>query len=117
MLYFHPVRRTKSFCLVLGLVASAALGQPLPKIAMVPLFPELTLERPLWMEEAPDHSGRFFIVEQRGRIVVVNKDSDGRNAKEFLNIVDRKPFAENEEGLLGFACHPKFADNGRVLIL
>jgi glucose/arabinose dehydrogenase len=36
--------------------------------------------------------------------------------KEVLNIVDRKPFVENEEGLLGFAFHPKFKENGRAYI-
>jgi glucose/arabinose dehydrogenase len=68
------------------------------------------------MEEAPDNSGRFFVVEQQGRVLLIRKDSDGSNAKEFLNIVDRKPFGENEEGLLGFACHPQFPRDSRVFV-
>jgi len=98
-------------------VATAASSHAeLPTVKFRSVFPELTLDRPVRMEEANDGSGRFFIVEQKGRIVVVAKGSDGKETNEFLNIVSRKPFASNEEGLLGMAFHPHFRTNGLFYI-
>ena len=88
-------------------------AQPLPKVALRPILPALKLDRALWMSEVPDGSGRLFIAEQDGRILVVPKGSDGAEATEFLNITDRKPHADNNNvGLLGMALHPGFKTNG-----
>jgi glucose/arabinose dehydrogenase len=93
--------------------AAVCPAQPLPQIALKPVFPKLQDERPLWLSEAPDHSGRFFIVYQPGKILVVKKGSDGGGAKVFFDIEDRDPKAggENECGLLSLAFHPGFATN------
>ena len=99
--------------LICGLELTARADLPAVELRLA--FPELTLNRPLWMEPAPDGSGRFFFVEQAGRVLVV-QGTTGAGAKEFLNLVERKPLIENEEGLLGFACHPRFQSNGRVFI-
>ena len=99
--------------LVLALTAS---GAALPKVTLREVFPALAAERPLWLAQAPDDSDRIFIMEQRGRILIVRPGSDGAEAKEFLNIVERKPFMENEEGLLGMAFHPGFKTNGLFYI-
>jgi len=88
----------------------------LPKIALTNAFPSIKVDRPVWMSEAPDGSGRFFIVEQEGRIQVAQKGSDGANAQEFLNIVSRGPHRDNEEGLLSLAFHPQFKVNGLFYI-
>lgn len=99
------------FLLSALLVTAAAFAQPVPKIELREVFTAAKLTRPLWLEEATDGSGRFFIIEQQGRVLTLRKGSDGAETKEFLNIVDRKPFVQDEEGLLGFALHPQFKTN------
>jgi quinoprotein glucose dehydrogenase len=89
-----------------------AAAQPLPKVQLTRAFPALTLDRPVWMSQPPDASGRFFFVEQPGRILLVPKAGDGSQVKEFLNIVDRRPYVDNEEGLMSIAFHPGFKTNG-----
>ncbi len=92
--------------------AFTATADSLPKIQLNPLFPALNPALPVWMAQPPDGSGRFFVVEQIGRIRIVKPGSDGSDAKEFLNIVDRKPHVDLEEGLLSMAFHPGFKTNG-----
>jgi len=109
--------RRLSLCTTLFLCLAATLclkAQPLPDITLQPVLTRLQGERPVWMSEAPDGSGRFFVVYQKGRIVVVPKGSDGSDAREFFNIESRDPQAggENECGLLSMAFHPGFKTNG-----
>ena len=96
------------FCL-LGTVNA----QNLPKIQLQPVLTKLAEERPMWISEAPDGSGRLFVVYQPGKILIVKKGSDGSDAQEFFNIESRDPQAggENECGLLSLAFHPGFVTN------
>jgi quinoprotein glucose dehydrogenase len=93
-------------------LAVASVAQPLPSISLKPVFEKLRDERPVWMSEAPDGSGRFFIVYQKGKIVIVKRGSDGGDAKVFFDIEDRHPDFDNEDGLLSIAFHPGFTTNG-----
>jgi glucose/arabinose dehydrogenase len=109
-------RFTQIFC-ALFVFLGALPAQPLPKVQLRPVFPALTgFEHPVWMSEAPDGSGRLFIVDQVGRIVIAAKGSDGSKSNEFLNIVDRQPNSAYEEGLLSIAFHPDFKSNGLFYI-
>ena len=103
----------KLFHLGAALAFAASLAaQPLPRVQFNRVFPKLNVYYPVWMSEAPDASGRMFIVEQGGRIIVVNKGTDGSQSNEFLNIVSRNPHAAYEEGLLSIAFHPGFKSSG-----
>ena len=72
------------------------------------------LERPVAVRAAGDGSGRLFIVEQPGRIQII--DGDGLRSIPFLDIANRVRNAANEQGLLGLAFHPEYASNGRFFV-
>jgi glucose/arabinose dehydrogenase len=97
-------------------VLMAATAQPLPSVELRAVFPKQPLANLVWMEEAPDGSGRFAIVGQDGRVVLARKHTDGSGAREFLNIENRQPHASLEQGLLSLAFHPGFKSNGLFYI-
>ena len=43
----------------------------LPSLDLKVAFPELKFERELWMEEAPDGSKRFAVVQQGGKVFLL----------------------------------------------
>ncbi|MFC2036502.1 PQQ-dependent sugar dehydrogenase [Chloroflexota bacterium] len=68
------------------------------------------LDTPVSIANAGDKSQRLFIVEKSGRIRILHngKLSDS----PFLDIGDRMRSSASEQGLLGLAFHPHYADNG-----
>ena len=71
------------------------------------------LVRPVYVTHAGDDSGRVFIVEQRGQILILEDDLSER---PFLDIQDRVESPAtgggNEEGLLSVAFPPGYAEKG-----
>ena len=66
--------------------------------------------RPVDVQHAGDGSGRVFVIEQPGRIRIVQ---DGQVlATPFLDIQERVDDGGNEQGLLGLAFHPNYEGNG-----
>jgi glucose/arabinose dehydrogenase len=78
----------------------------------------LAIRDPLFLTAVPDASGRVAVVSQDGVIVTVPGDplADKGAAETFLDIRDRVNRGGSEEGLLGLAFHPKFAENGRFYV-
>jgi glucose/arabinose dehydrogenase len=72
------------------------------------------LTSPVFVTHAGDGSGRLFVVEKPGTIVVL--DADGQAQGTFLDIGDRVGSSGFEQGLLGLAFHPQFTANGRLFV-
>lgn len=96
---------------------SRVLGSPDPlPLEPVRVFPKLKFERPVEATHAGDGSGRIFVVEQKGIIRVFKNDESVSEAKTFLDLSEVTRRDGNEEGLLGFAFHPRYAENGKFYV-
>lgn len=63
----------------------------------------------------PDDSGRMFVVELDGRVHIIN--SDGSVEPEpFLDLTQVVSGRPGQQGLLGLAFHPRFAENGKFYV-
>lgn len=92
------------------LLSTACSAQP---YSLLPVFTRLELERPLAMVEGA--GGRFYVVEQGGRIVTFSRE-DAADASVFVDLSARVDDGPNEAGLLGMALHPQFHRNGLVFL-
>ena len=81
-------------------------------------FPNLEFKRPIVVTHAGDGSNRLFVAEQEGIIKVFKNDQETEEATVFLDIEEHVVYRDdkNEEGLLGFAFHPKFKQNGEFFV-
>ncbi len=70
------------------------------------------LQRPVDLQA--DGSGRVFVIEKVGRIRIL--ENDQLLEAPFLDITDRVGSRGNEQGLLGLAFHPSYAENGRFFV-
>jgi glucose/arabinose dehydrogenase len=99
--------------LILGVFNIAAQKGEAP--ATITLQPVLAgLSFPVFVTNAHDGSGRLFIIQKGGTILV--KQPGASTTTTFLNITSRVRSVENERGLLGLAFHPDYAQNGRFFV-
>ncbi|MEM7745370.1 MAG: PQQ-dependent sugar dehydrogenase [Pseudomonadota bacterium] len=99
----------------LGLVLPALAGD-LPKVDLVPVLEGL--DAPIFLTSPADGTGRRFVDDQTGRIMMLGLD-DMPAPEAFLDLTDRMtPLLQafDERGLWSLAFHPGFARNGRLFV-
>ena len=77
--------------------------------------------KPVGVRQPPDGSAGLFVVEQGGLIRIVPPGAVTARAEAFLSLAEHAPphgftAAASEQGLLGLAFHPKYAQNGQFFI-
>jgi glucose/arabinose dehydrogenase len=96
-----------------GYDCSAAVGSVPPlKLTQV----ASGLARPVLLKGEPGDNSRVYVLGQKGQIWIIK---DGALLpKPFLDISAdvHQPTSADERGLLGFAFHPKYAQNGRFFV-
>lgn len=70
------------------------------------------LRRPVDLQA--DGSGRLFVIEKVGRIRIIQNGQ--LLVAPFMDISDRVGSSSNEQGLLGLAFHPNYAENGKFYV-
>lgn len=91
--------------------------QPLPLTAER-AFANLDFMRPIILTHAGDGTNRVFVASQLGKVYVFANDQNVERAELFFDLEDKVSYkdAQNEEGFLGMAFHPKFKDNRELFV-
>lgn len=103
----------KKFCfyatlLLLGLKAEAQT----PNLQLTPLATGFSSITSL----AHCNDDRLFVVQQRGRIRIVDINTGAVNSTDFLNLTSLVTQSGSERGLLGLAFHPQYQSNGYFFV-
>ncbi len=102
------IRRASLFFLVL--LPAYAHGD----VALQRVFEDVSFQRPLAFVPAPGQFDVWYVVEQQGRVIRLEKQGVKLKSTVFVDISDRVESGPNEAGLLGMAFDPEFSGNKRV---
>jgi glucose/arabinose dehydrogenase len=87
-----------------------------PTLALKAAFPNLRLPLPLWIGWPPDGTQRLFAAGQDGQVWLLPTNRASKDLKVFMDLTDRKPHEQYEEGFLGLAFHPQFKTNHKFYV-
>jgi hypothetical protein len=106
-------------CAAMTACAGSAAGQVLPGTITLELQPVASgLVAPIEGVSVPDNSGRLFIVDQTGKILILQHGIILPTPFLDLSGGELAPLnaGYDEKGLLGLAFHPDYAQNGRFFV-
>jgi hypothetical protein len=107
---FHVLIRTP-FCAALILLFGTEAALAIDALRIATGF-----DKPLCLAAPPGDSARLFVVEQTGKIKIINLASRTVNPTAFLDVSGEITALGNEQGLLGLAFDPSYSTNGRFYI-
>ncbi|HEY0101655.1 MAG TPA: PQQ-dependent sugar dehydrogenase [Pyrinomonadaceae bacterium] len=109
------MRSTRRFVatlfLALAFMCASAAAQGVAPLTLEPVLSNLS--SPVLVTNARDGSNRLFVVEQTGRVQVLQPGASTPSV--FLDLT-AKVLSGGERGLLGLAFHPQFRANRRLFV-
>lgn len=87
---------------------------PRSTYSFVDALPGVTLNQPVATATPPGETGRLFVVEKTGRIVVITNLA--RPTRTVFANLTTNLLTSGEQGLLGLAFHPRYAENRRLFV-
>jgi glucose/arabinose dehydrogenase len=113
------MRQNRSSIIVSALAVAATQAALAGPTAVTTTRVASGLVRPIGVYHAPGDTGRIFIIEKQGRIRILDLDTDTLLPTPFLDvdaITGGGTSSSSEQGLLGLAFHPDYANNGLFYI-
>ncbi len=103
------------FTLLILVTLLAALPVSAQEIILERVFPDVTVDNILGLETPDNDENYVYALSQRGYIYRLDPENPDAEAVEWMDISDQVVFS-GEQGLLGLAFHPNYADNNRLYI-
>ena len=97
-------------------LATPLIAQDKVRVKIEQVWSQFQIHRPVFLTHPGDGTDRIFVVEQNGRIIWWENKPDADKLNVALDIRQVTGRKGNEEGLIGFAFHPKFKENRQVFV-